>query len=123
MVISALMWVALGLGAGCGAVMRFVLDGAVSRALPRSLPIGTMVVNLTGCFALGVIDGASVSRDVALVFGTGVVGAYTTFSTWMFETHRLAEERQSLRATQNVLLSVLLGIAVGAVGLWIGGRL
>lgn len=52
-----------------------------------------------------------------------MIGAYTTFSTWMFETQRLAEERQVARASQNVLLSILLGVAVGAAGLWIGGRL
>lgn len=123
MVTSTLLWVALALGAGCGAVMRFLLDGAVSRAMPTSLPVGTMAVNLTGCFALGVIDGASVPRDVAFVFGTGVVGAYTTFSTWMFETQRLAEERQTARAFHNILLSVVLGIVLGAAGLWIGGGL
>ena len=123
MVSSAFLWVALALGAGCGSVMRFLLDGAVSRALPSSLPLGTMAVNLTGCLALGIIDGAAVPRDVAFVFGTGVIGAYTTFSTWMFETQRLAEERQVARASQNVLLSILLGVAVGAAGLWIGGRL
>jgi CrcB protein len=102
--------------------MRFLLDGAVSRALPAAVPVGTMAVNLTGCLALGIIDGAAVPRDVAFVFGTGVVGAYTTFSTWMFETQRLAEERQAVPATQNIVVSVVLGVGAGALGLWIGGR-
>jgi CrcB protein len=123
MVSSVLVWIALALGAGCGAVMRFLLDGAVSRTLPSSLPLGTMVVNLTGSLALGVIDGAATGHDVAFVFGTGMVGAYTTFSTWMFETQRLAEERQVIRAGQNVYLSLLLGVGIAAVGWWIGGRL
>lgn len=123
MVTSTWAWVALALGAGCGAVMRFLLDGAVTRATSSSLPLGTMAVNLTGSLALGIIDGAALPRDVAFIFGTGVVGAYTTFSTWIFETQRLAEERQVARAGQNVWLSVALGVATGAAGLWIGGRL
>lgn len=120
---SILLWIALSIGAGCGAVMRFLLDGAVSRAVSSSLPVGTMSVNLSGCLVLGLIDGAAVPHDVAFVFGTGLVGAYTTFSTWMFETQRLAEERQTARAAQNLSMSVALGAAVGALGLWIGGAL
>jgi CrcB protein len=120
---SAFVWVALALGAGCGAVMRFLVDGAIGRAVASSLPVGTMAVNLTGSLALGVIDGAALPHDVTFVFGAGMVGAYTTFSTWMFETQRLAEERQVTRAIQNLYLSVVLGVAVGAAGLWIGGRL
>lgn len=123
MVSSGLLWVALALGAGCGAVARFLLDAAVSRAVPSSFPHGTLAVNLTGSFALGVINGAALPHGYAFVFGTGVIGAYTTFSTWMFETQRLAEERQVARAAQNLYVSVVLGVAIGAAGLWIGGRL
>lgn len=122
MVSSLFVWTALALGAGCGAVLRFLLDGAVTRVATSSLPVGTMAVNLTGSLALGIIDGAALPRDVAFIFGTGVVGAYTTFSTWMFETQRLAEERQVTRATQNLYLSAVLGVAIGAAGLWIGGQ-
>ena len=52
-----------------------------------------------------------------------MVGAYTTFSTWMFETQRLTEERQAIRATQNIVVSVVAGVAVAALGLWTGSRL
>lgn len=123
MVSSTLVWVELALGAGFGAVLRFLLDGAVSRAVTSSLPVGTLMVNLAGSLALGVIDGAALSHDVAFVVGTGMVGAFTTFSTWMFETQRLGEERQVARAAQNLYLSVVLGVALGWAGLWIGGRL
>ncbi len=57
------------------------------------------------------------------VCGTGLLGAYTTFSTWMFETQRLTEERQATRATQNIVVSMVAGVAMAALGLWIGGRL
>ena len=120
---SIVVWVSLAVVAGVGAVMRFLLDGAVTRRMRRAFPVGTMAVNLTGSLALGIIDGAALPKDLALVFGTGMVGAYTTFSTWMFETQRLAEERQVARATQNLYLSLVLGVALGAFGLWIGGLL
>ena len=118
-----MLWGAFSVSAGFGAVFRFLLDGLVSRRLPSSLPLGTMVVNVSGAFALGVLDGSAASTHVLFVCGTGLVGAYTTFSTWMFETQRLTEERQGGRAVQNVVVSLAVGVAAAALGLWVGGRL
>jgi CrcB protein len=108
---------------GVGAVLRFLVDGAVSRRVARGFPYGTLVVNISGAAGLGLLDGLGLSRDATFLVGTGVFGAYTTFSTWVFETQRLAEERQMARAAGNVGISVLLGLAAAALGLWIGGRL
>ncbi len=123
MVSTLLLWTALGVVAGFGAVFRFLVDGAVTRRISTSFPVGTLAVNLSGCLALGLIDGAALPKHVALVVGTGLIGAYTTFSTWIFETQRLTEERQGARAAQNLYVSVVLGTAAGALGLWIGGML
>ncbi|MGA8247813.1 MAG: fluoride efflux transporter CrcB [Nocardioides sp.] len=123
MVARLVLWGAFSVSAGCGATIRFLLDGVVSRLLPGSFPLGTMAVNLTGALALGVLDGAAASDHLVFVCGTGLIGAYTTFSTWMFETQRLTEERQAARATQNVVVSVTTGVAAAALGLWIGGGL
>jgi CrcB protein len=120
---TVVLWGAFSVSAGCGAIFRFLLDGMVSRRLPSSFPLGTMVVNVPGAFALGVLDGSAASTHVVFVCGTGLIGAYTTFSTWMFETQRLAEERQARPAIQNVVVSVTVGVAVAALGLWIGARL
>lgn len=120
---TVLIWAALALGGGCGAALRFVVDGAVTRRFTGALPMGTLVVNVSGALALGVFDGAALPRDLGLVVGTGMIGSYTTFSTWMFETQRLVEVRQHVRAAQNVSVSLALGLAAGAVGLWIGGHL
>jgi fluoride exporter len=117
------LWGAFSLSAGCGAMFRFLLDGLVSRRLPGGFPLGTMAVNLTGALGLGVLDGSAASSHLVFVCGTGLLGAYTTFSTWMFETQRLTEERQGTRASQNIVVSMVAGVAVAAVGLWIGGRL
>jgi CrcB protein len=122
-VASALAWGGVVAAGGVGAVLRFLVDGAVTRRWGGGLPVGTLLVNLTGAFVLGLLDGLVLPAHEALVVGTGLVGAYTTFSTWMFETQRLVEERQLLRAWANLALSVALGLAVAALGLWAGGGL
>lgn len=123
MVADVVLWGAFSVSAGVGAVFRFLLDGIVSRRLPSSLPLGTMVVNVTGAFLLGILDGSAAPTHVVFVCGTGLIGAYTTFSTWMFETQRLTEERQVNRAAHNVIVSLTIGVPAAALGLWIGGRL
>lgn len=117
---TVLVWAAVAACGGFGAVLRFVVDGEVARRITSRLPLGTMVVNVSGAFVLGLLDGLVLPESAALIAGTGVLGAYTTFSTWMLETQRLAEERQPKQALANIALSLLLGIAAAAAGLWIG---
>lgn len=119
---TALAWFGLAVAGGAGAVLRLVVDGALSR-WGSGLPVGTLVVNLSGAFVLGVVDGLVLPVHAALVVGTGLIGAYTTFSTWMFETQRLAEERRLLPAVANVVVSVAAGVGAAVLGLWAGGGL
>jgi CrcB protein len=82
-----MIWVAMAAVGAVGAYARFRLSNAVAARRPgAAFPWGTFVVNLTGAFALGVLTGAGVSGDALLICGTGTLGAYTTFSTWMVET-------------------------------------
>ncbi|WP_310962170.1 fluoride efflux transporter CrcB [Nocardioides terrisoli] len=118
-----LVWAGVMLCGGVGAVLRFTVDGEITRRAVRRLPVGTLLVNLSGAVLLGLVDGLVLDRDAALLVGTGIIGSYTTFSTWMYETHRLAEERQLPVAITNVVLSVVAGVAAAALGLWIGGGL
>ncbi|MDQ6641279.1 MAG: fluoride efflux transporter CrcB [Actinomycetota bacterium] len=120
---TLVVWIGLTLLGGVGAVLRFVVDGTVGRRMSGTMPYGTLVVNLSGAALLGLLVGLAPSKDAALLLGTGVLGAYTTFSTWMFETQRLVEERQLARAALNIAVSVAAGVATAALGLWIGGRL
>jgi len=117
---NALVWAGVILIGGCGSVLRFVVDGAVGARLGRDLPFGTLAVNVSGAVILGLITGLALGGDEALLAGTAAVGSYTTFSTWMFETQRLAEERQNRSATLNVAVSLVLGIAAAALGRLIG---
>src|SRR5207344_2078458 len=121
--VSALVWIAVGLLGGIGALGRFFVDGIVAARAGRDFPIGTMVVNVSGAALLGLLVGLGFNGDKLLLAGTATLGSYTTFSTWMLETQRLAEERQLWPAVANIVVSVMLGLAAASLGLWIGGRL
>ena len=120
---TVLVWVCVVLAGGAGSVVRFVVDGSVGRRLGSRFPFGTFVVNISGALLLGLVAGLILSRDEALLAGTAVVGSYTTFSTWMLETQRAAEERQSTTAIINIVASVIFGVAAAALGRWIGEQL
>jgi len=119
----ALALIALG-GAG-GAVSRYLVDTLVSERVGAEFPWGTFVVNMTGSFVLGVLFALAVERDVLpsdirLPVMTGFVGAYTTFSTLMLETWRLAETGSTVAAVSNIVGSVAVGLTVMAGGLVVG---
>ena len=120
---SILIWVAVTLIGGAGSIARFLVDGAISLAVGRDFPFGTMVVNISGAVILGLLTGLALGHDEALLAGTAAVGSYTTFSTWMLETQRLAEERQYRKAVVNVVISLVLGVAAAAAGRLIGTQL
>jgi len=117
------VWAGVVVLGGAGAVLRFVIDRAIARLLARPFPYGTLTVNLTGAVLLGLISGMTLSHHLSLLAGTAFVGSYTTFSTWMFETQRLAEERQVWPALANLAVSMVLGVAAALTGQWIAGRL
>lgn len=118
---TPLVWVGVLACGGLGAVLRLLVDSAVTRRTSAALPTGTLLVNLSGAILLGLLDGLVLPGDLALLLGTGLVGAYTTFSTWMFETQRLVEEHRLVWAVGNLVVSVGCGIGAAALGLWIAG--
>jgi CrcB protein len=121
--VSAGAWVAVVLIGGAGSVLRFYVDGIVTSAIGRDFPFGTLAVNLSGAVILGLLAGLAVTGDTSLLAGTAAVGSYTTFSTWIFETQRLTEERQHRKALLNIVVSLVLGVAAAALGQLIGGHL
>jgi fluoride exporter len=114
--------VVLGAGAlgGIGAVLRFLLDGFVTRRTGGGFPFGTLAVNLSGALILGIFSGAALRGDAYEIWGVGLIGGYTTFSTWMLESHRLAAERRGLAAAVNVIGSVVLGVLAAWLGRSLG---
>lgn len=110
-----------------GAVARYVLSGAVQRLSPSTFPWGTLVVNVSGCVAIGVVMYLALQRqalsDNTRVFVTiGFLGAFTTYSTFGYETFAMLRERDVGPALLNVGASLAAGLAAVWVG-WTAGRL
>jgi CrcB protein len=120
---SVALIAAVGLIGGAGAVARLLLDGAISERVPTPFPVGTLAVNLLGSLVLGIVAGAGIGADGARLVATGLLGSFTTFSTWMLESHRLAEDGEGGMATANVVLSLLAGVVTAWLGTEVGGAL
>ena len=118
---SAVLWAGVALLGGMGAVARLIMEHGVRRQLSMAFPVGTITVNVTGAFLLGLLSGLGLGHAATTVLGTGFLGAYTTFSGWMLETRSLAEEHRTRAAAANIAISVVLGLAAAAAGHWLGG--
>lgn len=114
-------WIGV-LGAGAiGAPARYVLDGYVQDRAGGAFPWGTYVVNMAGSFLLGLLTGLALYHGLRgaprAALATGFCGAFTTFSTFTFESVRLVEEGSLDEAVKNVGLSVVVGLAAAAAGI------
>jgi len=117
----------VGAGGFLGAVARYALGVWVETFWRRDFPLATFVVNVTGCFILGLFltlatERMSISPMMRLLVATGFVGAYTTFSTFEYETQRLTATGAFGWALVNVLTSVVAGYAAVQIGVMIGRR-
>jgi CrcB protein len=125
--VTALAWVAVGALGGAMAIARFVVDSAVATRLGggwfEDFPVGTLAVNLSGAVVLGVLAGAALSGSAYTIVAGGGVGTYTTFSTWMLESHRAGEGGDARVLWANIAGSLVAGLAAVALGHWIGGLL
>jgi fluoride exporter len=106
------------LGAAVGAPLRYLTDRAVQVRHDTVFPWGTFTINMVGSFVLGGLTGfgSALPGGALMLLGTGVCGAYTTFSTFSFETVRLLENRAYFYAVMNVLVSVVAGIGAAMLG-------
>ena len=119
---TPLLFLAIAVAGGLGAVCRFVLDGILKSLSETDFPWPTALINITGSLLLGLITGLAVGGPLSdawrLVLGTGFLGGYTTFSTASVDTIRLLQQR---RWTAGILHGLgTLVIAVGAAGLGLG---
>ncbi|HVN28422.1 MAG TPA: fluoride efflux transporter CrcB [Candidatus Binataceae bacterium] len=119
----AIWWV--GLGGFLGANARYLLGGYVSQHWGSSFPLGTFIINVTGSFILGFFmayaqDRPWVEPGARLLFAVGFVGAYTTFSTFEYESMRLLQEGEFLFAMVNIVGSVLTGAVAVFGGFFLG---
>ncbi|HEY2537740.1 MAG TPA: fluoride efflux transporter CrcB [Solirubrobacteraceae bacterium] len=120
---NAPLWIAVAALGAFGAVGRLLVDDVVSSRLPFAFPVGTLAVNLGGAFVLGLLAGVALTGNALVLAGGATLGSYTTFSTWMLETHSLAEDGRRRAAAANVLVSGLVGLGAVALGRALGGAL
>lgn len=118
-----LLWV--GLGGFLGSVGRFVISGFFNRLSPAlAFPIGTLAVNILGCLLIGLLHGLAESRnilgtDTRIFLFIGVLGGFTTYSTFGFESLALLKDGAMLKASANIIIHVFVGLAA----VWLGDTL
>ena len=118
---SPLAWVAFVVAGAVGAPLRYLVDIAITERAKGSFPWATFVINVSGSFLLGLLTGLGLHhglpKTVRVVLGVGFCGAYTTFSTFAFESVRLFEEGDPVAVGKNVAGTVLVGALAAAAGL------
>ncbi len=120
---SLALFVGIGLLGGIGAVLRLLLDGAVSSRVAGAFPWGTLTVNLTGSLLLGFLAGVGFGGEGMKLASLGLLGGFTTFSTWAFESQRLAEAGLARLGALNFAVSLVLGVGAVWAGWQIGALL
>lgn len=126
MSLSQILYIAIG--GAIGAVLRYLASTAVYALLGRGFPYGTLVVNVLGSLAMGVlaillIERVSTGPELRALLLIGLLGSFTTFSTFSIETLNLIEQGGLIKAGLNILLSVMLCLAAAWVGTLIGRQL
>jgi fluoride exporter len=122
---ARLLWICLGGAAGTGA--RYLLSGWLLRAAGPGFPWGTLAVNVLGSFLLGLIMQVSLTTGLIpptlrLALTTGVMGGFTTYSTFNYETLQYLQQNDWLAACTNVAATLLVCLAAGVLGV-LGGKL
>ncbi len=117
---TAPAWIAVGLLGGLAAAARFALDAEVAARAGGEFPLGIFVVNDSGALLLGVVAGAALDGAALTIVAGGGIGSFTTFSTWILDSHRLAAADRARLAWLNIAGSLLAGFAAVALGHWLG---
>lgn len=120
---SLLMFLAVSLAGGVGASLRFVLDGIIRTRFDGPIPKGTILINISGSFLLGLITGfvaSNILPDTWLpILGTGFLGGYTTFSTTSVETVRLVMAGEWLASVLSGAGTLIGSVGAAGLGLWL----
>jgi fluoride exporter len=113
----------VGIGGGFGSITRFALGKLISERSKTVFPRGTFVINITGALLLGILVTFQNYNNVYLLLGDGFLGAFTTFSTFMYEGFHLFQEKEKSDAFKYVIGSLALGIIGFIIGAKIGNSI
>jgi fluoride exporter len=112
-------YILVGIGGACGSIVRYKLGKVISGKSKARFPWGTFIINITGAFLLGIVSYVGVSSNLSHLLADGFLGAYTTFSTFMYEGFSLFQESEKLNAITYVLGSLIIGI----IGFMLGAKI
>lgn len=113
-------FILLGIGGALGSVTRFKIGKIIAEKVDTTFPVGTFIINITGAILLGIVSGTNINKNIYLLLGDGFLGAYTTFSTFMYEGFNLFEENEKINAFIYILSTLFLGIIGYIIGYKIG---
>lgn len=115
------MMLFVGIGGMLGAISRYAIGQWISKWAPKQFPFGTWMINISGSFALGLLvalhQNTELDEAVWLLLGTGYFGAYTTFSTFSYETFQLLQHNRKVQAILYITTSSVLGILFAFIGM------
>jgi len=117
----------IALAGSVGAVLRFLVGQASGRLFNTGFPVGTFIINITGSLFLGwfmayTANRTGISDNWKSAISVGFVGAYTTFSTYMYESNDLLRKGSELAAISNLMGSMFVGLLAVRLGIWLGSR-
>ena len=116
-------WIAVALLGGAAAAARFAIDAAVAARTDHPFPLGILAINLAGTLVLGLVAGAALQGEALVIVAGGAIGSFTTFSTWILDSHRLADAGHTHLVWLNLGLSLVAGFTAIALGHWSGQAL
>ena len=119
------VWLAVAVGGAIGSMLRYGIGQLTTNVLGTTPVLATFTVNVSGSFLLGIFytlcnDRLVTSIELRVLIGVGLIGGYTTFSTFSFETIRLIESGESIKAIANILANLLFGISAAYLGILMG---
>ncbi|KAB2879326.1 fluoride efflux transporter CrcB [bacterium] len=114
-------YILIGIGGAIGAISRYALQGIVYQFAGTGFPYGTLAVNIIGCFLIGLFMELTENRyfvdpQLRIFITVGILGGFTTFSTFGYETFSLLRDGEFMRASYNIISSVLIGLTA----VWLG---
>lgn len=117
----------IGSGGFLGSIARYGLQHLMHRVIPSTFPFGTLLVNIIGCFAIGLIYGALgksswLTEDWKLFLAIGICGGFTTFSSFSHENIKLLQDGQAFQALLYIAASVIIGLTMTYIGILISGK-
>lgn len=120
---TVFLWLGVLALGGCGAMLRTGIGATIDGRKRTPFPLGTFTVNVSGSFLGGLLYGADLIGDAHLLVATGLIGAFTTFSTWIGDSEKLLREGDASTATLNLLGSLLIGLGAALLGKVVGDAL